>query len=89
MFDLWKAGDKELSRQKRLSVLINEQQKLLAEKNLAESQPYWEKIARDQLGMSKNGEQTLIISDELLQDKTPLVTADPRPNWKKWVDLLL
>lgn len=87
--DLWKAGDKELSRHQRYSVLLKEQKRLLAEKQLAQSQQYWEKIARDDLGMSKKGEEVLIIPDELLVDKTPIFVPDTRPNWRKWVDLFL
>lgn len=87
--DLFKAGDKELERQHRLAVLEAQQKTLLAQKNEALKPEYWEKIARDTLGMSKPGEKTLIISDELLQDKTPVILADPRPNWRKWVDLIL
>lgn len=86
--DLWKAGDKELFRQKRYEVLVEEQKRLLAEKQLAQSREYWEKIARDDLGMSKKGEEVLIIPDELLVDKTPFLVPDIRPNWRKWVDLL-
>lgn len=87
--DLFRAGDKELERKHQLAVLEAQQRDLTAQKNEALKPEYWEKIARDQLGMSKPGEKTLIISDELLADKTPVVLADTRPNWRKWVDLLL
>lgn len=87
--DLWKVGDKELIRQKRISLLLKENQSLLAQKQLTQSQTYWEKIARDDLGMSKKGEEIIIIPDELLKDNTPIVSPDHRPNWRKWVDLIL
>lgn len=87
--DLWKAGDKELERQHRLSALEAQQRLLLAQKNLAQKPEYWEKIARDALGMAKKGEETLIIPDDLLKEETKVVVSDIRPNWRKWLDLLL
>lgn len=89
MVDLWKAGDKEFERQRRLNVLITEQKKLLAQKNLVQKPEYWEKIARDQLGMSRPGEETLVIPQDLLKDKATSLVIDTRPNWKKWMDLIL
>ena len=87
--DLWKAGDKEVERQKNLAALQAQQQKLLAEKSKAQTQEYWEKIARNELGMSRPGEQVLVVPKDLLKDNTVAVTPDVRPNWQKWLDLIL
>ena len=89
ILDLWKVGDKELARQKKITLLLKEQRTLLAKKELAQSGEYWEQIARNDLGMSKKNEEIIVIPDELLKDNTPIFIPDSRPNWKKWVDLIL
>ncbi len=89
ILDLWKVGDKELARQKRITLLLKEQRTLLSKKELTQSQTYWEQIARNDLGMSKKNEEIIVIPDELLKDNTPIFIPDSRPNWKKWVDLIL
>lgn len=86
--DLWHSGDKLARREKEITSLQEKKKKLLMEKAKVESPDFLEKIARDQLGMSKPGEQIIIIPSELLA-QSPVATPDATPNWKKWLGLLL
>lgn len=89
ILDLWRAGDKEVTREKNLAELRQEQDKLLQKKAAIETPAYWEKVARDQLGMVKPGEEVVIIPQELLADQAKIATPDASPNWQKWARLLL
>lgn len=86
--DLWKAGDKLTQRKKRVETLQKEQDTLLARQFKVNSPSYWEKIARDQLGLSKEGEEIIIIPQELLIDRTRISSEPAIPNWQKWVKLV-
>ena len=86
--DLWSAGDKLTTRESRVAVLKAQQEELLRKKAAAENPNFWEKVARDQLGLSKPGEEIIIIPQELLADHTVPTTLDNTPNWEKWMRLL-
>lgn len=83
-FDLFKAGDKLTAREKRIEVLKKEQEDLLRQKAIVNNFNFLEKTARDQLGLSKPGEEMIIIPQDLLKDNTPIIPPDTTPNWKKW-----
>jgi cell division protein FtsB len=89
IFDLWKAGDKLTDRQARVAVLQKDQENLLRQKAEAESPLYLEKVARDQMGLSKPGEEVIIIPKELLVDNSRVASEPAMPNWRKWARLLL
>ncbi len=86
--DLWRAGDKLTRREQELAALQSQQQDLLKEKRRVESQEYLEKVARNQLGLSKPGEEVIIVPQDLLA-RPPTTLPDTTPNWQKWVKLLL
>lgn len=86
--DLWRAGDKHTNRQMRVETLKKEQEELLKKKAAASRPGFLEKVAYDQLGMSRPGEEIIIIPQELLVDRTPVIAVDNTPNWQKWVRLL-
>ncbi len=85
--DLWRAGDKLTAREGRVAALKAEQEELLRKKAIVENPNYWEKVARDQLGLSKPGEEIIIIPSELLAS-APTASPDATPNWQKWANLL-
>lgn len=85
--DLWRADNKQVVREKEVTGLRKAQEGLKREKMLAGTTAYRERIARDQLGMSKPGEEIIIIPAELLIDQTPVASPDARPNWQKWAGL--
>jgi len=86
--DLWKAGDKLTQRKNKVEILQKEQDTLLARQSKVNNPNYWEKIARDQLGLSKEGEEIIIIPKELLIDRTKTASEPALPNWQRWVKLL-
>ncbi len=88
IFDLWKAGDKLTQREKRVEVLKKDQENLQRQKAIASNPNFLEKTARDQLGLSKPGEEIIIIPQDLLKDNTPIIPPDTTPNWKKWQRLI-
>ncbi|MBI3559443.1 septum formation initiator family protein [Candidatus Gottesmanbacteria bacterium] len=89
IFDLFKAGDKLTAREKRVEVLQKEQEDLLRQKAIVNNPNFLEKVARDQLGLSKPGEEMIIIPADLLKDTTPVILPDLTPNWRKWQLLIL
>ncbi len=86
--ELLKAGDKVTRRENDLVALQKEQQQLIVRKKQAESQDYLDETAYGKLGLSKPGEEVIIIPQELLADHTPVVVSNNEPNWKKWAGLL-
>lgn len=88
IFDLWKAGDKLTAREKRVEVLQKEREELLRQKAIASNPNFLEKVSRDQLGLSKPGEEIIIIPGDLLKDNTPVIPPDNTPNWRKWRRLI-
>lgn len=88
IFDLFKAGDKLTAREKRVEILRKEQEDLLRQKAIVNNPNFLEKTARDQLGLSKPGEEMIIIPGDLLKDNTPVISPDTIPNWQKWGKLI-
>lgn len=87
MVDLWRAADKLTRREQALAALMAQQDALLREQNKVNSPDYLEKVAYDQLGLSKPGEEVIVIPKELLKE-SPMASPDATPNWKKWTRLL-
>jgi len=88
MVDLWRARDKLTRREQAVVALQKQHDELLRQQNKVESPGYLERIARDQLGLAKPGEEIVIIPEELLA-MGPVASADATPNWKRWARLLL
>lgn len=84
---LWRAQDKLTGREKELARLDAQQKELLKQKMVVESPEYLEKIARDKLGLSKPGEEVIIVPAELLA-QAPKKASDLTENWKRWWRLL-
>lgn len=87
MVDLLKSGDKLTRRENDLAQLTKEQQNLKIREKKAGSINYLEEMAYQKLGLSRPGEEVVIIPQELLADKTPVEVKDNTPNWKKWARL--
>ncbi|MCL5431913.1 MAG: septum formation initiator family protein [Patescibacteria group bacterium] len=88
MVDLYHAKDKLTSRQTELAQLNKERDDLLREKNKVAAPDYLEKVARDDLGLSKPGEQVVVIDQSLLGVAAPAASPDATPNWQKWAKLI-
>lgn len=87
MVDLVRARDKLTRRDKELAALLSEHEDLLRQQNGAEDPGFLEKVARDQLGMAKPGEEEVVIAPELLRGVVE-ASAEAVPNWKKWLKLI-
>lgn len=79
--DLLKAKDKIKEVEKGVTQLKQQNEEL--KKRLAEVQSpeYLEKIARDKLGLAKEGEVVVILPP---YQSAPEVTEKNLPNWQKW-----
>lgn len=67
--------------------LEEEQKKLIKEREYVQSEYYLEKVARDELHLSKQGETVVIVPEDKLKapdviNKTEVKTEIP--NWMKW-----
>lgn len=88
IYDLWRKQDLVISYQKQLAKQKNENQALKQKVSLTNKPGFVEEQARDNLFLSKPGEQNVIIPGELLigtNSAKPI--EDPSPNWKKWWSL--
>ncbi len=76
---------------KEIATLEQENKHLLSRKQIVTSDTYIEKIAREELGMSRPGEQPVIIvsdNDQASKMEDSIVEVqDPRPYWRQWWDL--
>jgi cell division protein FtsB len=88
IFDLFSAGDKEARRQNEVQSLEKRKEDLVRQNKIATSPGYIEMIARDTLGLSRPGEDTVIISKDLLDIEVKIATPDSSPNWQKWLKLV-
>jgi len=74
-----------------IAALEQENKHLLKNKELVTSDAYIEKMAREELGMSRPGEQPVIIlsdADKSSEAENAATTAkDPRPYWRQWWDM--
>lgn len=83
------SGEKVTRREKVLSELEKEKKDLLRKEKQLAREEFLERVAYDELGLSRPGEKVIIIPKELLAIETPKAVVDNTPNWKKWMELLL
>lgn len=79
------------SMQETKSKLEEERNKLLEESENVQSPFYLEKVAREELHLSKPGETVVIVPDnQKIGDIAPQKVDLPqeKPNWKKWMSVL-
>lgn len=88
IYDLWKKQDLVISYQKQLAKQKNENQVLKQKLSQTNDPRFVEEQARDNLFLSKPGEQNVLIPSELLigtNSAKPI--EDLIPNWRKWLNL--
>lgn len=88
MVDLVRARDKLIRRERELAALLSEHEDLLRQQNVVEDQSYLEKVARDKLGLVRQGEETIVVAPELLVGPAE-ASPDATLNYLKWWRLLL
>jgi cell division protein FtsB len=86
--DLWRAGDKVTRREQELGQLLKERDDLLRQQREAQSPLFLERVARDELGMSKPGEKVVVIPQELLLSQEGQSGVVEIPIWRRWIKLL-
>jgi cell division protein FtsB len=83
---------------KKEEVLIAELEREVAslegQVKLVNTQDFVEKVARDKLGLAKEGETVVVLpEDEVLARLAPQIPDSedflPEPNWQKWMNLFL
>jgi len=84
--NMWRRRDHVLTRQHDLTVLTQENQVLQQQLKEAKSPEYLERVARDKLGLVKDGE-TIVLLPQLHQNTVSGKDIDDVPNWKKWWSL--
>lgn len=87
-----------LSSRQRIDKLQSERERLIEENNklretleLSESDYYIEKIARDELHLTKEGETLVIVEDGAIPEILGMdIENDQKElkNWQKWVEVL-
>ena len=79
--------------EERRAAIGKEQEKLKDELSVVQSDFFQEKLARDKLGLAREGEVVIVLPDEaLLRRLSPRVVEEekrelPEPNWKRWASL--
>lgn len=87
IYDLWHKQDLVVLAQKELDKEELKNQKLKGELSYAQSSQFIEEAAHNKLFLVKPGEQSVLISQELLGVNSKKSAQDNLPNWKKWINL--
>jgi len=82
--DLWHRRDLVGAREQDLTTITRENQKLQSELRETQSDDYVERIARDKLGLVKDGEAILLLPQK--QGTTSVYGGGTSndPNWQRW-----
>ncbi|OGH10730.1 MAG: hypothetical protein A3B38_04590 [Candidatus Levybacteria bacterium RIFCSPLOWO2_01_FULL_36_13] len=89
IFDLWSKQDVVKEAQRKLEQEKAKNAKLKAEYTLAQKQDFVEKEARNKLFWVKEGEQNVLIPEDLLPKDNEIKAIKQDPYWKQWVNLFL
>ena len=85
IYGLWRRKDIVGGRQSTLSRLEEENQKLSQKLKDAQSPSYVERIAREKLGLIKEGEAIVLVpKTQSPAGEGDQPTTEELPNWKKW-----
>ncbi len=72
--------------------LLVEQEKLRQQEAFVQSPYYLEKVAREELHLSKEGETVVIVPEGMMQESgnshQVVVKEGEKANWQKWWDVL-
>lgn len=84
IIDLWQRRDIVRVRQEELSALTRQNEELTRKLADIQSQSYVERVARDKLGLVKEGESLVIVPQATAGAELP---AGDIANWKLWWQL--
>jgi cell division protein FtsB len=84
IYDLLQKQELLTSAQKELEDEKLKNQKLKASLSYVETKEFKEEVARNNLFLTKPGEQQVVFP---LKDEKKEAKKDTRPNWERWLDL--
>lgn len=87
IYTLWKRRDIVKVRQEDLSRVKQENERLKQELSQAETPEFIERVAREKLGMVKEGETLVLLPKSQItnpNDQTKEEKEESLSNWKKW-----
>ncbi len=84
IFDLWHRRDLITNRQKDLTKITTENQTLEARLKEIQGGDYVERIARDKLGLVRDGESIILLPDTQNGEVIRRGEESGGPNWQKW-----
>lgn len=88
IFDLLSKQNVVKDAQRKFEIEKAKNAKLKAEYSLSQDPQFIEKEARDKLFLTKPGEESLVIPDNLLPKEVNLQPVKADSYWKQWFDLL-
>lgn len=84
VYGLWRRGDVTHARKEELVRRQEENNALLQKLEEARSPSYVEQVAREKLGMVKEGEAIVIVPKTQNPEPNGQINTEEIPNWKKW-----
>lgn len=87
IYELWHKQDLLTSAQKELDAQKLKNQKLKAEYSYTQTPQFIDEQAHNKLFLVKLGEQSVLISQKLMQKEAEKKAKDNIPNWQKWINL--
>jgi cell division protein FtsB len=85
IYDLWHKQDLLTNAQKELNKEKLKNQKLKTSLNQVNTDQFIEQEAHDKLFMVREGEQKVLIAQNLLPKQEDKKQKDNNPNWQKWL----
>lgn len=87
IIDLWHRKDLLTTRQNDLNRILSENRKLSQQLRDSQTDSYVERIARDKLGLVKDGEAIILLPPSSKEGSTRTSDDAKKPNWQKWWSL--
>ena len=90
VWDLWQRQERLEKARQTLEREKRRYEELGLKSEYVQKPEYVEKEARDKLLLTRPGEKTVLINEELFRELEATKSAeivDTRPNWKKWLEI--
>lgn len=87
IWDIYKKQDLLTDAQKELEKEKSENAKLKAQLSYVDTKEFVEEEARNKLFLVKEGEQEIILDDDLFGEEDNKKQKEEKTNWEKWLEL--
>ena len=84
LYEMWQRRDLLQERQEVRDTLASKNEELKRELAQAQTPEYVEEVAREKLGLVKEGETIILMSPRKDSGQANFATPDSVANWKKW-----